>query len=508
MKLKRLKVVIGCFALSLVIESVAGHAADVAYGASAGLQESQIAEGLQVTTQEDHEESSEKEESGDEETEKKDEEAEKEDTNKEDEGTEKEDTKEDTNKEDEGTENEDTEKKDEDTENEDADKKNEVKLDKPVLYAFSKPGHKIKLKWGKSKNAAEYMLYRSIEKNSGFHRIYKTKTNTRYYLDEGRIDGKTYYYKLTAFSKGRTKRADSKIVKGCSLKKAELTQISNLSGSQKLILHWKSVKGAAGYQIQRRNQAGQYKDVASVKGKKLSYTDRNRSGGKIYSYRVCAEDANGGHGNYSAASSQMAIDKNKKMIALTYDDGPSDYTPVVLNALEKYGAHATFFVVGNRVNNYGSSIRREVALGCEIGNHTYGHNSLGSLGASQVQSVLAATNRTVKKQAGVDIHIMRPPGGGYNSITCAAAGMPLILWSVDTLDWKTRNTAATIQCVQQNARDGAVVLMHDLHQPTANAADAIISYLKSAGYQMLTVSEMAAYRGGLAAGVVYTQFGK
>lgn len=492
MKLKRLKVVIGCFALSLVIESVTGRAVDVAYGAATGQQESQIAEGLQVMTQEDHEGSSEKED-----TEKKDEGTDQEDTDKEDEGTEKEDTdKEDTNKEDEGTEKEDT------------DKKKEVKLEKPVLYAFSKPNHKIKLKWGKSKNAAEYMLYRSTEKDSGFHRIYKTKSNTRYYLDEGRIDGIAYYYKLTVFSKGRKKRADSKIVKGRSLNKTELTQISNLSGSQNLVLHWKSVKGAAVYRIQRRNQAGQYKDIASVKGKKLTYTDRNRSGGKIYTYRVCAEDANGGHGNYSAASSQMAIDENKKMIALTYDDGPSDYTPVVLNALEKYGAHATFFVVGNRVNNYSSSIRREVALGCEIGNHTYGHNSLGSLGASQVQSVLAATNQVVKNQAGVDIHIMRPPGGGYNSTVCAAAGMPLILWSVDTLDWKTRNTAATIQCVQQNACDGAVVLMHDLHQPTANAADAIISYLKSAGYQMLTVSEMAAYRGGLAAGAVYRQFGK
>lgn len=392
-------------------------------------------------------------------------------------------------------------------EDEQEDEIEKVKLAKPVLCAASNPDGKIKITWKKVDGAAEYVLFRSTEKDSGFRKIYRTRTE-RSYIDEKRSNGKSYYYRMTVLSKGRTGRAKSKTVAGRSLNKVELSEISNLSGSRKLVLHWNPVKGAAGYQIQRKNTAGQYKIIANVKGTKNSFTDKERNGGKTYTYRVCAIDAHGGRGNYSEPLAKMAIDNNQKMIALTYDDGPSEYTPIVLDALEKYGAHATFFVVGNRVNQYGDSLRREKLLGCEIGNHTYAHNNLKNLGVMQILSVISETNQAVKMQNGVDIHIMRPPGGGYNATVCNAVGMPIILWSVDTLDWRTRNTAATIQCVKEKANDGAIVLMHDLHQPTANAADAVIGYLQQAGYQMVTVSEMAAYRGGMIPGKVYSQFKK
>lgn len=383
----------------------------------------------------------------------------------------------------------------------------EPALEKPVLYTASRPDGEIKIKWSKVDGADEYVLYRSTKKNSGFRQIYKSKSAGSH-VDKSRTVGKKYYYKVAAFADGRARRADSKTAAGRSLAKVALTEVSNLSGSRTLKLQWKAVKGAAGYRIKRMGSSGAYKTVAVVKGGKTSYTDKKLSGGIIYSYKVCAIDNNDGRGYYSGKLSQMAIDATKKMIALTYDDGPSIYTPVVLNALEKYGAHATFFVVGNRVNAYGNSIKREVALGCEIGNHTYGHNMLRSLSITQVQSVIRETNQAVKNQAGVDIHIMRPPGGSYTPAICAAANMPVILWSVDTLDWKTRSTASTIQCVKNRANDGAVVLMHDIHKPTVDAAESVIRYLKDAGYQMVTVSELAAYRGGMDHGKVYSQFRK
>ena len=118
------------------------------------------------------------------------------------------------------------------------------------------------------------------------------------------------------------------------------------------------------------------------------------------------------------------------------------------------------------------------------------------------------TSQAVKNQSGVDVQLLRPPYGSYNSSVSAAAGMPIIMWSIDTLDWKTRSTSATIQCVQQKAYDGAIVLMHDLHHPTAMAADTIVGYLKDAGYQLVTISEMAAYRGGLKKNGAYSQFRK
>lgn len=383
----------------------------------------------------------------------------------------------------------------------------EMTLENPVLYTSSRPNGKIKIKWSKTNGANEYVLYRSTSKDSGFHKIFQTK-NTYSYMDEQRIAGQIYYYRLSAYTAGRTKRADSKITKGRSLDKVTLNEISNLSGSRKLTLQWKRVKGATGYQIQRKNKTGAYQTIATVNGAKTSFTDKKLTGGKIYTYKVRAVDANGGRGNLSSSFSQMAIDASRKMIALTYDDGPCSHTPAVLDALEKYGAHATFFVVGSSVNRYADIIRREAALGCEIGNHTYSHKNLKNLSAAQVRSAIQETNRVVKQQCGLDIHVMRPPGGNYNSAVCAEVGMPLIMWSVATQDWKTRSSSATIQCVKQNAFDGAVVIMHDLHKSTADAADTIVGHLKSAGYQMVTVSELAAYRGGMKAGQVYSQFRK
>ena len=289
----------------------------------------------------------------------------------------------------------------------------------------------------------------------------------------------------------------------------ELTGISNVSGSKKLVLHWKPVKGADSYQIMRKNnKTGKYDMIGTVKGTKTRYTDQGRKGGEAYTYKVRAKDAGGGWGGYSKKMSQMAIDKDKKMIALTFDDGPSIYTPVVLDAVEKYKVHVTFFVVGNRAGQYGDSLRRETSLGCEIGNHTYEHTTLSRLGETLIKAALEKTNRDVKKQTGADVCLMRPPGGGYNSAVCAAAGMPVIMWSIDTRDWETRSTSATIQCVSEKAYDGAIVLMHDIHSPTVNAADEVIRRLKEKGYQLVTVSEMAAYRGGMKDGEVYSQFRK
>ncbi len=149
-----------------------------------------------------------------------------------------------------------------------------------------------------------------------------------------------------------------------------------------------------------------------------------------------------------------------------------------------------------------------MALGCEIGNHAYEHNILTRLNGSQIQSVIAKTNQAVKKVAGVDIRVMRPPGGDNNSTVLANAGMPLILWTFITLDWMTRDRETTISYAKDKAQDGAIVLMHDLHKSAGEVADSIVKYLNEQGYQLVTISEMAAYRGGMSAGRIYSEFKK
>lgn len=200
------------------------------------------------------------------------------------------------------------------------------------------------------------------------------------------------------------------------------------------------------------------------------------------------------------------VDMDGKMIAITYDDGPSVNTSTILKTLQQYDAVATFFVVGNRVSTYASTVKAAYDLGCEIGNHTWEHLILTRYSASTIQSQISRTNAAVKAVTGVSPVVMRPPGGNYNSTVKSAVNMPLINWSIDTRDWATRSASSTISAVLNHVKDGDIVLMHDLYASTAEASKTIIPTLISRGYQLVTVSELAESRGGMTNGTVYTCF--
>lgn len=206
------------------------------------------------------------------------------------------------------------------------------------------------------------------------------------------------------------------------------------------------------------------------------------------------------------ADPRRRIDTSRPMVALTYDDGPSQYTPEILDVLRQYSSVATFFVVGQRVPGYADIVRNAYEMGCEIGNHTYSHQTLTKVGVPQIQSQIGATNSAVQNVTGTAPVIMRPPGGGQNETVRSAVGMPLILWSIDTLDWKTKNAASTQAAVLGKVRDGDIVLMHDLYSQTAAASRVIIPELLTRGYQLVTVSELSDCRGAMAGGGVYSAF--
>ena len=207
-------------------------------------------------------------------------------------------------------------------------------------------------------------------------------------------------------------------------------------------------------------------------------------------------------------SKEMKIDPNKPMMALTFDDGPGERTHELLDMLEKYDAHATFFMQGVHVSQYAGDVERMKEIGCEIGNHSYNHPQLtgeADGGASQV----AKTNELLKQACGQPATVLRPPYGAVNDKVKAAVGMPMILWNIDTLDWKTKDTQSTIDSVLNTADDGDIVLMHDIHSSTVDAALELIPKLIENGYQLVTVSEMAEARGEvLQNGKVYTDFNK
>lgn len=212
---------------------------------------------------------------------------------------------------------------------------------------------------------------------------------------------------------------------------------------------------------------------------------------------------------YVRKSAVVLYNKKKKHVALTFDDGPGlKTTPVVLNALSKNKCRATFFLVGSSITgNTGNLVKKEAELGCEIGNHSYSHPLLTSMGAAGVKSQFSKTNKLIKKYTGKSASLCRTPYGASNATVLSAAGCPHILWSVDTLDWKYRNTGRLISYVNSAAKDGGIILMHDSHITTANAVNSICKNLKKKGFEMVTVTELAAIKGKqLKAGHTYGSF--
>lgn len=187
-----------------------------------------------------------------------------------------------------------------------------------------------------------------------------------------------------------------------------------------------------------------------------------------------------------------------KCVALTFDDGPGPYTERLLNILHSKGVHATFFLVGNRVDGRRSTVHRMSVEGNQVGNHSWTHADLSKLSARQILDQVNSTDAAIRRATGHGAQMMRPPYGGLNStVRATLSGYPagqMILWSIDTLDWKTRSAAATLSAVKQQVNPGSIILMHDIHSSTVDAVPGIIDYLKSSGYHLVTVEELLAGR--------------
>lgn len=217
------------------------------------------------------------------------------------------------------------------------------------------------------------------------------------------------------------------------------------------------------------------------------------------------------NGVYDPSVKVQEVDPTKKMVALTFDDGPGAYTNRLLDCLQKNNAKATFFMVGTNVSRYASAVKRMASLGCELGNHSYDHARLDTLSYNEIAAQVASTNAEVYKASGEKPTVFRLPyGSGHNnSAVLTALGLPSIYWSIDTRDWaNTDNPQSTVDAVLNHVRNGDIVLMHDIHASTVSAAERIIPALKQAGYQLVTVSQLAKYKGNttLQTGRTYYNF--
>ena len=188
--------------------------------------------------------------------------------------------------------------------------------------------------------------------------------------------------------------------------------------------------------------------------------------------------------------------KDKKLIAFTFDDGPSKKnTSKLLDKLDCYHARVTFFVVGNRVKSNKDVLKRAFSMGNQIGNHTYSHANLTKISSDKVISEINNTNNAVKSVIGISPSLVRPPYGSINDEVNDLIDMKVILWNVDTLDWKYKNAERVKDEIMENAKDGAIILLHDLYESSVDGALLAMEELVKDGYAFVTIDEMAKLKG-------------
>ncbi len=194
------------------------------------------------------------------------------------------------------------------------------------------------------------------------------------------------------------------------------------------------------------------------------------------------------------------VENDQMEIALTFDDGPHPYhTEKILDILEKYNIKATFFFVGQNIENYPEAAEKVYAAGHEIGNHTYTHHRVRAMEHGELLRELNRCDDAIYEIEEYRTRLFRPPEGAFDGEVEDAAKImdySIILWSIDTRDWEGLHPESIYQNVMSNVRSGDIILMHDYigrNSPTSAALELIIPALLEKGYKFVTVSSLVNY---------------
>lgn len=375
------------------------------------------------------------------------------------------------------------------------------------------------LDWHRVKGADGYQIFQYNNEKQAFDQVQTVegKKNNRVQI-KNLTPATVYRFKVRAYKNYRDKEYTgdfSPEVTAYTVPGAPKLEASSLSEGA-MNLRWSAEAGAAGYQLQyardkdfdgedtktREFQPAKNAVVLEKLAEKATYYVRVRGSVAV------GEDKKFGPWS-DVQSVQIAetvklpanIDKDKPMVALTFDDGPAfnGSTGRILDVLEKYGARATFFMVGTRINdNTKKYLKRELELGCELGNHTYNHDHYGH---QVTEADVVKCSDAVYKACGKRPTAFRCPGGNMSDVmqkTAKKEGMLIAYWSVDTEDWKSKDPAKIISQSENGVYDGSIILMHDIYSTTADAVEKLVPALVKKGYQIVTVSEMIQAKTGKA----------
>lgn len=364
----------------------------------------------------------------------------------------------------------------------------------------------INISWKKVKHADGYILYSKPNTSEEFSQLAKLEGNktTSYKTQQGE-KGSVTEYAVEAYKNSSGKTYKSKLSKTVQIAIAPETvgkpnAISIKKGEA--TLNWNAVNGL-GYDIEyvKGNFENPQSDATQVfvenpKQTKQDFTSLEEE--SIYSFKIRAFVLNSEEKIYSEwsepaevkiKSSLNTVDPSKPMIALTFDDGPNyKTTKRLLDILEQYNAKATFFMVGNRTQGKNAELlKRELEMGCELGNHTYDHSHYGK---NVTKDDITRSAEAIKKASGQYPTAFRCTGGIISDTIRKNSGAPIYYWSVDTEDWKSRNADAVARKLLSEVSNGDIILMHDIYETTIDAVEKVMPELVKRGYQFVTVSEL------------------
>lgn len=378
----------------------------------------------------------------------------------------------------------------------------------------------ISLSWKEVKKADGYYVYNLDNNANKYVKLGESKGNENCKFEIKNIPSASVYkIKVLAYRSFMNKEYLSKKAKEYTFYSNPSKPVLNAfsGGKGVLSMEWDDQDNLAGYDIQysKNSDFSEYKNEQISDGETRDFSVKDLSVGDVYYTRVRSYMVVDDKTIYSEWSDTRQatiydrdinigkVDPTKPMIAFSFDDGPAyDYngsnsTKRILDVLEKYNARATFFMVGERVNDETKHLLdKEIQLGCELGNHTYSHNHYGS---QVTASDISKASKQIEKISGKAPTMFRCPGGSITPAIrkeCKKEGMPLAYWSVDTEDWRSKDAGKVYKNITKYAYDGSIVLMHDIYPSTADAVEKVVPELIAKGYQIVTVSELIAAKTG------------
>lgn len=355
----------------------------------------------------------------------------------------------------------------------------------------------VKVTWSGSYGCQGYGLYRKSEGDTNWKLVKVIKgSKTLSAVDTKVKNSAVYTYTVRAIWKNSLSAYDEVGTTFRYLQAPQKLQcdIDTASGN---VLKWKGNDAASTYIVYRKDEvSNRWKVIGQTTAN--FFADENIVGTAKYNYTVMAYISSTYMSSYAKIVSTKAVklNSNQKMVALTFDDGPSDvHTNGILDVLEKYNSKATFFVVGENIEYGSDALSRAAKMGCEIGTHTYSHIDLPTSSDDEIIEEITLTDDLVKKYTGEKTKVARAPGGEIDDRSASIVDKPFFYWNVDTRDWESQDADSVIDIVMSETQDGDIILMHDIYDSTASASETIIPWLINQGYQLVTVSELMEYKG-------------